>query len=270
MKVSALVTPALRQAIISCSSQANGGRLDRPRRDMVWVALGSDEGLRFLDTGLKTGFGDERLRLGPFKVMTDGSSSGPTCATRQPYSSDPTGADCGILYWTQAQLDQMIARAHRAGFQCTMHAMGDRAIEAGLTALERAFAELPRPDPRPRIEHCGLCPPDLQERVVQLGVTPAMQPAFFWEFGDGYLANYGRERADTMFPVRSLTAAGVVVAWRNSMSDGRIDRPGAESAARDTVLSSSRMLPGQWYAHSVSSASFENPLLSSGSPCAAQ
>ena len=39
-----------------------------------------------------------------------------------------------------------------------------------------------------------------------------MQPAFFWEFGDGYIRNYGRKRADTMFPARSLIAAGVPVA----------------------------------------------------------
>jgi predicted amidohydrolase YtcJ len=44
------------------------------------------------------------------------------------------------------------------------------------------------------------------------GIVPAMQPAFFWEFGDGYLQNYGRDRADVMFPARSLLAAGVTVA----------------------------------------------------------
>ncbi len=178
---------------------------------MVWVALGTDEGLKFLETGLQTGFGDDRLRLGSFKVMTDGSSSGPTAATREPYTSDPAGEDRGILYWTQQQLDLMIGRAHRAGFQCTIHAMGDRAIESGLTALERAQAAAPRRDPRPRIEHCGLCPPDLQERLVQIGVSPAMQPAFFWEFGDGYLVNYGPERVSSMFPAASLLRRGVHV-----------------------------------------------------------
>ena len=178
---------------------------------MVWVALGTDEGLRFLETGLQTGFGDRRLRLGAFKVMTDGSSSGPTAATRQPYSSDPTGKDRGILYWTQEQLDAFMDRAHRAGFQCTMHAVGDRAIESGLTALERAFDAVPRADPRPRIEHCAICPPDLQERVEHLGVSPAMQPAFFWEFGDGYLSNYGPKRVSTMFPAKSLLRRGVHV-----------------------------------------------------------
>ena len=38
------------------------------------------------------------------------------------------------------------------------------------------------------------------------------QPAFFWEFGDSYIRNYGQHRADTMFPARSLVARGVPVA----------------------------------------------------------
>src|SRR4051794_24316107 len=57
---------------------------------------------------------------------------------------------------------------------------------------------------------------------------------------------------------------------RNSTSCARIARPGAERAARDTVLSSSRMLPGHEYVMNASSASRVNILLSSGSPCAAQ
>lgn len=174
------------------------------------VGLGSQAGLTYLDAGIHTGFGDDRLRAGAFKVVTDGSSSGPTAATRSPYRSNPD--DSGILYWEQEQLDGMIGRAHRAGFQVTMHTLGDRAIESGLNAIERALREHPRRDPRPRLEHCGICPPDLQTRVRAIGVTPAMQPAFFWEFGDGYLVNYGRERADVMFPVRSLLNGGVRVA----------------------------------------------------------
>jgi len=163
-----------------------------------------------LRTGLHTGFGDARLRLGAFKVVTDGSSSGPTAATRAPYTSDSD--DFGILYWQQSELDDLIGRAHRQGFQCTVHAVGDRAIEQTLNAMARAQSEFPRAGLRHRIEHCGILPPDLQRRVQAQGIVPAMQPAFFWEFGDGYIANYGQERADTMFPARSLTALGVRVA----------------------------------------------------------
>jgi predicted amidohydrolase YtcJ len=148
--------------------------------------------------------------IGAFKVMTDGSSSGPTAATRQPYTSDETTS--GIAYWTQDDLDHLIGRAHRAGWQCTVHAVGDRAIEQTLNAMSRAQHEYPREGLRHRIDHCGITPPDLQDRVVAQGIVPAMQPAFFWEFGDGYIRNYGRHRADVMFPAKSLIERGVRVA----------------------------------------------------------
>jgi predicted amidohydrolase YtcJ len=166
--------------------------------------------LGLLSSGVRTGLGDQRLRLGAFKVMTDGSSSGPTAATREPYSSNCQ--DCGILYWEQEELDELLGRAHRQGFQCTVHAVGDRAIEQTLNAMARAQREAPREGLRHRIEHCGICPRDLQDRVHGQRILPIMQPAFFWEFGDGYIANYGRHRADTMFPARSLIARGVPVA----------------------------------------------------------
>ena len=166
--------------------------------------------IAMLDSGFRTGFGTERLMIGAFKVMTDGSSSGPTAATREPYSSNSD--DSGIAYWAQDDLDALLGRAHRAGWQCTVHAVGDRAIEQTLDALARAQEEAPRENLRHRIDHCGITPPDLQERVIRQGIVPAMQPAFFWEFGDGYIHNYGRHRADVMFPARSLIQAGVNVA----------------------------------------------------------
>jgi predicted amidohydrolase YtcJ len=163
-----------------------------------------------LNTGFRTGFGTERLKIGAFKVMTDGSSSGPTAATREPYTSNSD--DFGIAYWAQDDLDALLGRAHRAGWQCTVHAVGDRAIEQTLDALARAQEEAPREQLRHRIDHCGITPPDLQQRVINQGIVPAMQPAFFWEFGDGYIQNYGRHRADVMFPARSLIEGGVNVA----------------------------------------------------------
>jgi predicted amidohydrolase YtcJ len=176
---------------------------------MVWLALGIKQGLDYLNTGLFTGFGDDRLRLGPFKIMTDGASSGPTAATRHPYTSMP--CSCGILYYEQDELNELVERAHTAGFQVTAHTVGDRAIEMMLNAYERVLVKHPRDDHRHRLEHCAICPPDLVERIARLGVVPVLQPAFFWEFGDGYQRNYGLERTGQMFPARSLMDVGVTV-----------------------------------------------------------
>ncbi len=165
--------------------------------------------------GLGTGFGDEWLRLGPLKLMADGSSSGPTAATREPYTSDP--ADSGILYLGQDELDARFAAAHRAGFQVTAHAVGDRAVEMVITAIERAMATPVRTPfgsrwPRHRIEHCAMTGPGPRERIKALGIVPVLQPVFFHEFGDGYVRNYGRERASNMFTAGSYVRDGVVFA----------------------------------------------------------
>ena len=163
----------------------------------------------FAAAGITTGFGDQWVRVGPFKLVSDGSTSGPTAATREPYDSNPH--DCGILYYEQEELDEHYLTAHRGGLQLTAHAVGDRAIEMVVTAMERAFARQPRPDPRPRMEHCALLDPGLIARIRRLGLVPAAQPVFFHEFGDGYLRDYGK-RTRFMFPCRTLLEQGVPVA----------------------------------------------------------
>ncbi len=173
-------------------------------------SAGGRPGSALVASGVHTGFGDDRLMVGAYKAITDGSTSGPTGATRDPYASNSD--DSGILYYGQEELDSMLLAAHRAGFQVTMHTVGDKAIENGLNGLAAAQAAFPRENLRHRLEHCAICPPDLQRRVRLQGIVPAMQPAFFWEFGDGYIVNYGRQRADWMFPVKSLLDAGVIVA----------------------------------------------------------
>jgi hypothetical protein len=172
--------------------------------------FGSRPGSALVQSGVHTGFGDDRLQIGAYKVVTDGSTSGPTGATREPYASNSD--DSGILYWQQHELEDMVDKAHRGGFQVTVHAVGDRAIENYLDAIGRAMEAFPREGLRHRIEHCAILAPDLRPRVRRLGMVPAMQPAFFWEFGDGYIVNYGRQRADWFFPVKTMLAMGVIVA----------------------------------------------------------
>ena len=197
-------------AFVPGQDLAAGGRLRLRIYAFATVNSRTHPLMGLLGTGVHSGLGDQRLKLGAFKVMTDGSSSGPTAATRAPYTSNCQ--DHGILYWQQEDLDDLIGQAHRQGFQCTVHAVGDRAIEQTLNAMARAQREAPRQGLRHRIEHCGICPPDLRARVHAQRILPIMQPAFFWEFGDGYIVNYGQDRADTMFPARSLVQAGVPVA----------------------------------------------------------
>lgn len=163
----------------------------------------------YIKCGIVTGFGDEHFRIGPVKLMIDGSTSAPTAAMFEPYDSRP--GDTGILCYTPEQVERMMIKANRAGYQCTVHAVGDRAVDVMVTAIEKALEDTPRTDHRHRIEHCGFVNENLVERIKRLGIVVVPQPAFFYEFGDGYVINYGK-RIDSMFPCRTWFDNGVVAA----------------------------------------------------------
>ena len=172
------------------------------------------DNLQFIDslisTGLYTTFGDESFKLGPVKLMIDGSSSGPTAATLEPYASNPDSR--GILSMEQEAVDDVIARAHANGWQVTCHAVGDRAITVIINAIEKALKKYPRKNHRHRIEHCAIMNDELFKRVKENGIVPIPQPIFLYEFGDGYMRNYGRERAYRMFPSGSFAEKGIIAA----------------------------------------------------------
>ncbi|HEU5138994.1 MAG TPA: amidohydrolase [Bacillales bacterium] len=159
-----------------------------------------------LEAGMLSGMGNDRFRIGPAKVFIDGSSSGPTAKTRDPYTSNPN--DTGILYLSQEKLNDILGKANRFGWQLTAHAIGDRGVEMMINCIENALEEYPKDDHRHRIEHSGITPPDLVRREKELNIVPVPNPAFIYEFGDGYLKDYG-ERVKWMFPARSFLAAGM-------------------------------------------------------------
>ncbi|HZG71843.1 MAG TPA: amidohydrolase, partial [Chondromyces sp.] len=161
------------------------------------------------ETGVYTGLGNDRYKIGPVKLFLDGSSSGPTVWTREPYTSDPE--NYGIHYYSQEEVDELFIPAHKKGWQITAHAQGDAAIDMLLNTIEKANELYPRPDTRHRIEHAGIATLDLIKRMKDQNVVPTPNPAFHYEYGDGYLKNYG-ERAHQMFPLGDYLRAGVKAA----------------------------------------------------------
>ena len=71
-------------------------------------------------SGIRTGFGNRWFRIGAMKQLLDGSTSGPSSATRAPYSHDPELK--GILNLSQREMDDFVRINHEAGYQVTAHA----------------------------------------------------------------------------------------------------------------------------------------------------
>ena len=164
----------------------------------------------YLKVGIHSGMGDEHFKIGPAKLMIDGSSSGPTAATFEPYAIDPN--NYGILSLSQELVDEYIMRAAEGDWQITSHAVGDKGVTVIVNAIEKAMAAFPEKKHRHRVEHCGMINDELLDRIQKLGIVPISNPIFLYEFGDGYLKNYGQERAYKMFTAKSFVDRGIIAA----------------------------------------------------------
>ncbi|WP_348788812.1 amidohydrolase [Leifsonia sp. NPDC080035] len=161
-----------------------------------------------LDWGVRTGLGDDRLRIGPVKIVSDGSLIGRSAAVHECYCGEPE--NLGVLQLTPEELRDALLAYHRAGWTVATHAIGDRAIDHVLDAIAEAQAELPRVV-RHRIEHFAIASDEQVRRCAELGVIPVPQGVFISDFGDGILDAIGPERSAGTYRMRSLLEAGMVV-----------------------------------------------------------
>jgi predicted amidohydrolase YtcJ len=162
---------------------------------------------RFMDAGMHTGFGDEWVRIGGVKQYADGSISERTAWLSQPYIGIGTNY-VGLQLSSREQLYETGRKAHAAGWQLATHANGDLAIDRILGVYEQIQKELPKRDPRFRIEHCTLLTDSLIQRMRALQVIPAPFSCYVYFHGD-VMHFYGAERTQHMFPMRSFLDAGL-------------------------------------------------------------
>lgn len=133
-----------------------------------------------VELGLRTGFGDDRLRIGSVKMFADGALGPHTAAMLQPY--DDESANMGILMMDGDTFFEHGRMAVENGISLAVHAIGDRANReiligyAKLRAYERNLPPNITNTFRHRIEHVQVVHPDDLPRFSQLKLIASMQP----------------------------------------------------------------------------------------------
>ena len=172
----------------------------------VYCLIGYPDLDRMIAAGVRTGLGDERVRVGAMKLVCDGSISERTARVSEPYAGRPN--DFGILVMDEEELYTYARRAHLAGWQIGTHANGDVAIDKTLRVYERLQREHPRRDPRFRLEHCTVVNDALIGRIRDLGAIPTPFSTYVYYHGEK-MREYGAERLNHMFALRSFLDAGI-------------------------------------------------------------
>jgi len=175
-----------------------------------------------VELGLRTGFGDDWLRIGSVKIFMDGALGPRTAAMFQPYLDEPENR--GILNMDAEELFEAGRHAVEVGLSMAVHAIGDRANHEVLDAYEqlRCFEQdRGLPPLKHRIEHVQVLHPDDAGRLAELGVIASMQPIH--ATSDMHMADrYWGERAALSYAWRTQLEHGAKLAFG---SDAPVESP---------------------------------------------
>lgn len=179
------------------------------------IASGREPGLieALIQSGVRSGLGDDWLRIIGVEWCPDCSTSGRTAAYYEPYVGMPAQGEPpdnrGMLLYDAEDLKARATAAHKAGLLVCIEGVGDRGIDFALDAIEAALTAHPVEDHRMRVEHCCYVTPPILERMIRLRAVDSSATGFMHDLGDAYIANRGADAMRHMWPHRTLIDRGV-------------------------------------------------------------
>ena len=189
----------------------------------------------FIAKGNMTGSGTNMFRIGPLKMLGDGSLGGRTAHLSRPYADDPS--TCGFSLFSDEQFNEMICYANEKGMQVAVHAIGDACLDKVLNAIEKALIEHPRNDHRHGIVHCQISRKDQLERMARLKLHIYAQSVFLDYDNHIVEQRAGKDLASTSYSWKTLMNKGLTV---SNGSDAPVETPdvmkGIECAVTRTSL----------------------------------
>ncbi|MCI9217916.1 amidohydrolase [Lachnospiraceae bacterium 42-17] len=181
--------------------------LEEERKLPIRVILNSSAPLA-RTIGAVTGIGNDKIMLGAKKLFSDGSLSSRSAALLEEYQDEP--GNYGVLIHDQEEMNREVQEAYQYGMEVSIHAIGDRAMEMVITAIENAVRHC-KEKQRFRIIHAMLPSKGHIERMKKLPVILDVQPVFLRNWIDLCEERIGRERAKNFLPIRSYMDAGLIV-----------------------------------------------------------
>lgn len=156
----------------------------------------------FFEKGYNYGYGNNKYRVNCIKIFSDGSLGARTAALRAPYKDAPVTR--GITIYTQEEINELVLISHKNNCPAAIHAIGDKAMEMSLNAIENAKKKYPAHNLRHGIIHCQITDEEILNRIKELNVITFIQPIFI-DY-DMHIVNdrVGKELAETSYAWKSM------------------------------------------------------------------
>ncbi|MGL4912144.1 MAG: amidohydrolase [Romboutsia sp.] len=156
----------------------------------------------FIKKGYKTGIGSDYFKIGPLKLLGDGSLGARTAYLSEPYSDDDS--TCGIAIYNQEQFDEMIEYAHKEGMQVAIHAIGDKIMAMIVKSIKKSLEKYPRENHRHGIVHCQITTKDLLDKFRELKLHGYIQSIFLDYDINIIEERIGKERAKSTYNFKTF------------------------------------------------------------------
>ena len=168
----------------------------------VWQSLPAEQVDELAELRIRSGFGDDLLRIGYLKTFMDGTLGSQTARMLD---------GSGVEITSKHQLIEIIRRGRQTGLPVAVHAIGDLANREALDAFEETRSEWQPLGLRPRIEHAQVLAAEDLPRFAQLGVAASVQ--FSHAPSDRDLADrFWDGKTGGAYAYRSLRDSGALVA----------------------------------------------------------
>ena len=175
------------------------------------------------DLGFVAGFGNDTVKVGALKIISDGWQCSRTGLMFESYSSDP--GNRGLAYRDPKEYEIMIQKAQEAGLQVAIHADGDASAEMIIGAFEKVLKGRPN-SLRHRLEHARVLTDGQIDRIARLGLVVCAAPVGYsrepWYY-KMMCENVGEKREHELLRHKELFDRGVVVCGGSDCHPG-IDR----------------------------------------------
>ena len=158
-----------------------------------------------------------KVQLGAYKIFSDGSMGSRSAALKEPYSDDPKNS--GFMLFTQEELNNKILTGYEHGLQPAIHAIGDRALDMTLAAIEytlkttkeKGMTDEEQKNRLPfRIIHVQMIDDDLLKRMKKLPLVLDIQPIFLCTDLHWIEDRIGKERLKGSFALKTMEKAGLI------------------------------------------------------------